>query len=332
MRLAEMESRHASLQGSSASTARPLLRQIEALNDQLSEKQAAFSALENNLRIKIQEEENKALAAIQSEREAKSEVNDLRVEVSRWKNELDRQRNLSAKLSVQLEQEQESNQKHVTKILELQIKIDTLKNEFQNLNAEYQTLKLKLENIKDEFHKKEKQQEDQINALKIKLIERETEINERREKIPIRLSSTQSSEDLTRNLSSHYSSSLTVVVEKLKTNLDQKLGEIHSLQSQLQSLMTVKSSLEDELVLLTSKNQELQVQVAKISELESSNKQLESRYSACLELLGEKTEKIEELSHDIEDWKVLYKQQVSQLIDTVEKLEKEKKSFQHKIV
>ena len=50
--------------------------------------------------------------------------------------------------------------------------------------------------------------------------------------------------------------------------------------------------------------------------------ELTHRYNMALELIGEKEEQAEELRADIEDMKILYKTQINELVEKVERLSK----------
>jgi len=47
---------------------------------------------------------------------------------------------------------------------------------------------------------------------------------------------------------------------------------------------------------------------------------ISTRYHAALELLGEKTEEVEELRNDLQDVKQIFRDQVTELLDKIEQL------------
>jgi len=51
---------------------------------------------------------------------------------------------------------------------------------------------------------------------------------------------------------------------------------------------------------------------------------MNGRYHAALELLGEKTEEVEELKADLQDVKQIFREQITELLDTIEKLKSER--------
>lgn len=54
--------------------------------------------------------------------------------------------------------------------------------------------------------------------------------------------------------------------------------------------------------------------VARLPQLQAEYQQLEQRYAAAVELLGERDEQLEEMAADLADVKQLYKQQIEALV------------------
>lgn len=100
---------------------------------------------------------------------------------------------------------------------------------------------------------------------------------------------------------------LSLSIQRLKGQLSMKRDEINQITQQ-------RDEARNECVQLmieVEKNKELN---NKISILEDKLKELNKRYEQCLELLGEKSEKEEELKQDIVDMKEVYTQQIQELI------------------
>jgi L-lactate utilization protein LutB len=72
------------------------------------------------------------------------------------------------------------------------------------------------------------------------------------------------------------------------------------------------------LVNLTTKNEELFAEVNDLKEVRNQMKEISGRYNTALELIGEKEEQVEELRADIADMKLLYKEQINELLEKVE--------------
>jgi len=121
------------------------------------------------------------------------------------------------------------------------------------------------------------------------------------------------------------SASQAVVVDRLQTVVKQLEGQVSSLQQQLISTSKARDELAEELIKLNAKSDGLTKQVSRISELETELVNLNQRYvlafcansvryAASLEMLGEKTELVEELRNDILDSKAAYKDQLEALV------------------
>jgi F0F1-type ATP synthase delta subunit len=63
-------------------------------------------------------------------------------------------------------------------------------------------------------------------------------------------------------------------------------------------------------------------EIASLKPLKAEMEQMQVRYRTALEMIGEKEELVEELRHDINDLKTLYRSQITELL---EKLDKERK-------
>ena len=64
-------------------------------------------------------------------------------------------------------------------------------------------------------------------------------------------------------------------------------------------------------------------EVAELKEVKNQMKEIQQRYNTALELIGEKDEQLEELKADILDVKILYKDQISELLEKIEVLSKQ---------
>lgn len=58
--------------------------------------------------------------------------------------------------------------------------------------------------------------------------------------------------------------------------------------------------------------------------LESENADINRRYQASLELLGERTEQVEELRADIADVKDMYRTQIVEMVQKIDQLSSQK--------
>jgi len=65
---------------------------------------------------------------------------------------------------------------------------------------------------------------------------------------------------------------------------------------------------------------------ARVPAMEVAIDELNKRYMATLELLGEKTEEAEELRDDLKDVKAIFRDQVNELLARIEKLQPQQPS------
>lgn len=118
------------------------------------------------------------------------------------------------------------------------------------------------------------------------------------------------------------------VIDRLHGTVKQLEGQVAGLQTQLQMASRTRDELADELVRMTGENESLKQQIARVERLENDLTELHTRlvfcrcggarygqsegslrglgprYNASLDLLGERTEEVDELRQDLLDVKV----------------------------
>ncbi|GFQ07281.1 golgin candidate 5 [Phtheirospermum japonicum] len=102
--------------------------------------------------------------------------------------------------------------------------------------------------------------------------------------------------------------------------LRQKDGELASYTSRLASLESIRDSLAEELVKMTAECEKLRAEAATLPGIRSELEALRRRHSAALELMGERDEELEELRADIVDLKEMYREQVNMLVNKIQRL------------
>ncbi|XP_059172684.1 TATA element modulatory factor-like isoform X2 [Physella acuta] len=105
-----------------------------------------------------------------------------------------------------------------------------------------------------------------------------------------------------------------VVVENLSSQLKLKEGEISQLQSEIAQLERTRESMARELVNLSNQNDELLEVKEAHRQLQEEFTELNGRYSAILQMYGEKEEQVQELRLDLQDVKEMYKTQIDALL------------------
>ncbi|RUS80379.1 hypothetical protein EGW08_011844 [Elysia chlorotica] len=105
-----------------------------------------------------------------------------------------------------------------------------------------------------------------------------------------------------------------IAVENMSSQLKLREGEITQLQSEISRLERTRESMARELVNLSNQNEELQEIKLQHEQLQVQFKELNQRYSAILQMYGEKEEQVQELRLDLQDVKEMYKTQIDALM------------------
>lgn len=334
---------------------RPLLRQIEAMQETNARRAEAWAAVERNLNSRLQEAEAKAATAEERERSVNerlsqtlSRVNVLEAQISCLRAE---QTQLSRTLEKERQRAAESRQEY----LAAKEEADTQEGRVRQLEEDIRDIRQKHKQELQEslIHRELLQQE----IEKEKAARTELERTARVHSAPLsdqtpntKLTSAFENGNLSRKISS--ASSLGSLEEShfLQASLDssdsvserrnpgelspyyvksmtpssfeaalrQKEGELASYMSRLASLESIRDSLADELVKLTAECEKLRVEAAVLPGLRSELEALRRRHSAALELMGERDEELEELRADIVDLKEMYREQVNLLVNQIQ--------------
>lgn len=334
---------------------RPLLRQIEAIQEAASRKAEAWAAVERSLNSRLQEEEAKAAAAEERARsinerlsQTLSRINVLEAQISCLRAEQTQQ-------SRSLEKERQRAAENRQEYLAAKEEADTLEGRATQLEEEIRELKRK--------HKQELQEALMHRELLQQELEREKTARlelERTSRIPPSAISDPKTKPgldngiLTRKLSSASSLGSMEESDFLRASLDssdsmserrnagetsmnpyymksmtpsafeatlrQKEGELASYMSRLASMESIRDSLAEELVNLTAQCEKLRSEAATVPGIRAELEALRRRHSAALELMGERDEELEELRADIVDLKEMYREQVNLLVNQIQTL------------
>ncbi|KAG0266596.1 hypothetical protein BG011_001785 [Mortierella polycephala] len=110
-----------------------------------------------------------------------------------------------------------------------------------------------------------------------------------------------------------------VAMERLSTMVRQLEGQVAFLSEQVRTANRNKDELSDELVRVTMEVEELQKAASRLPITEQELGLLQERHRAALEMLGERTEEVQELRADILDVKEAYRDQINELLAQLEK-------------
>lgn len=105
------------------------------------------------------------------------------------------------------------------------------------------------------------------------------------------------------------------LVGKMNNTIRRLESELSSVKLELDQVTRAKDDACKQTIELMRDNEELNEFRQKAVELEEKVKTLEGREQTTLEMLGEKSEQVNELKADVEDLKAMYRQQVEQLVD-----------------
>ncbi|KAL0441518.1 UNVERIFIED_CONTAM: Golgin candidate 5 [Sesamum radiatum] len=338
---------------------RPLLRQIEAMQETSARRAEAWAAVERSLNSRLQEAEAKAAAAEEKERsiterltQTLSRINVLEAQISCLRAE-------QTQLTKSLEKERQRAAENRQEYLALKEEADTQEGRVNQLEEEIRELKRK---HKEELHEarthRELLQQD-LERERAARVDQESAGHLQSPAIPgqspiMRQKSAALENGLVRKLSS--ASSLSSMEESyfLQTTLDssenlsehrsvgegtmspyfmrsmtsstfeaalrQKEGELASYMSRLASMESIRDSLAEELVKMTAQCEKLRAEAATLPGIRAELEALRRRHSAALELMGERDEELEELRADIVDLKEMYREQVNLLVNKIQVL------------
>ncbi|CAH9066325.1 unnamed protein product [Cuscuta epithymum] len=338
---------------------RPLLRQIEAMQETNARKAEAWAAVEKSLSSRLQEAEAKAAGAEEKERSINERLSQTLSRINVLEAQISCLRAEQTQLTRSLEKERQRAAEHRQEYLALKEEADTNEGRVKQLENEIKELRRK--------HKQELQEALAHQELLQHDLEREKAIrldHERAARVqssgvpdqnPIaRQKSGFENGNLARKISS--ASSLSSMEESyfLQASLDfsetssdrrntgevmmspyyvksmtpnvyeaslrQKEGELASYMTRLASMEAIRDSLAEELVKMTAECEKLRAEAAMLPGIRAELEALRRRHSAALELMGERDEELEELRADIVDLKEMYREQVNLLVNKIQVL------------
>lgn len=104
------------------------------------------------------------------------------------------------------------------------------------------------------------------------------------------------------------------LVERMSATVRRLENERAGLKDELERLTTQRNEARQEVVELMREVEEKRAGDQRIKELEESIEQLDQRYQTTLEMLGEKSEQVEEQKADIEDLKKIYRELIESMV------------------
>lgn len=317
-RLQDSESRLEELMANAQESTRPLLRQIDALQSQLSAAQMSFEGVEKQLVSRLQLSESAKEESVKSERRSKQLCDDMTGRIRTLEGRITEMENIQISSSLEIKQLLVSVESYKVKVLELERQLS----EAENVNSQPDTQDVDiLVNQRLEMAEVEWRQREVV--LMSQLLSRNAEIDRlsavRQAKKPPSLDNITVTKPA--NLMSPGPISPKSLAEQLQSNAKhtQLQEQITTLMSQMESVSKMRDQLADEILSLTNNNLELQEQVKRVPMLETDVQQIHSRYCKTVELSNQRALRIEELETDIGDMKDMYKSQIQELLSQLDR-------------
>lgn len=111
-----------------------------------------------------------------------------------------------------------------------------------------------------------------------------------------------------------------ILTERLQANIRQLENQLGFYQTQLASSSQSRDELSEEVLNMSQEMERLRKELKKTQAIEKEHQQLNGRYQTLLELLGERTEEVDELKADLVDVKEMYKTQILDLVQKIDQL------------
>ncbi|XP_010691349.2 golgin candidate 5 [Beta vulgaris subsp. vulgaris] len=357
-RYQESERRCEELVSQLPESTRPLLRQIEAMQETSARKAEAWVAVERTLQSRLQEAEAKAASAEERERSMNDRLSQTLSRINVLEAQISCLRAEQTQLNRSLEKERQRAAENRQEYLAAKEIADTHEGRANQLDEEIKGLKRKHKNELQESlaHRELLQQElDREKAARLDLEKAAHVQSSLADQSPTtKKSSTHENGMLTRKLSSassvgnieesfflqaslDSSSSLlerrnsgeatmspyylkSMTPSAFEASLRQKEGELASYMSRLASMEAIRDSLAEELVKMTEQCEKLRSEATMLPGIRAELEALRRRHTAALELMGERDEELEELRADIVDLKEMYREQVNLLVNKIQTL------------
>ncbi|XP_031277721.1 golgin candidate 5 [Pistacia vera] len=336
---------------------RPLLRQIEAIQETTARRAEAWAAVERSLNSRLQEAEAKAAAAEERERSVNERLSQTLSRINVLEAQISCLRAEQTQLSKSLEKERQRAAENRQEYLAAKEEADTQAGRASQLEEEIKELRRKhKQELQDALMHRELLQQE-IDREKAARLDLERRASAHSTAVPdqtplSRHNSAFENGSLSRKLSSasslgsmeesHFlqasldsSDSLSekrnpieatmnpyfmksMTPSAFESSLRQKEGELASYMSRLASMESIRDSLAEELVKMTGQCEKLRAEAAMLPGIRAELDALRRRHAAALELMGERDEELEELRADIIDLKEMYREQVNLLVNKIQ--------------
>ncbi|TPX51081.1 hypothetical protein SeLEV6574_g00511 [Synchytrium endobioticum] len=345
-RLQFSEARHEDLMDTADDSTRPLLRQIEALQTQHQASLRSWEALEKNLILRLHEAEYERQLAAESERSSSGRLMELKSRTAVLEIQTVQERTENSRLRVELETERSRGDANERKLMDVMANLDAIKashsRELEHIKDSFkQTLAHEIQEHQTIWEEKVKAAE---KTRSIKEAERQRlRYNSDRNATPTVNSCHNPPDFISTTITATTSTTSPLApigrvtsTSSIGPNADQNLwtvvappaaiidrwhmtirqyeGQVAALQNQLNMAEKLRDDLAEEMVKLTNQNEELNLRLSQLVTIENERHEITNKYNEALDLLGEQTERIEELQQDIKEMKEVFHAQLNALM------------------
>ncbi|ORZ09254.1 TATA element modulatory factor 1 TATA binding-domain-containing protein [Absidia repens] len=334
----------------------PLLRQIEELQTQHSLVIKNRDQAEQSMNLRLQHTEKEYKQATDQLKTFKNEVQELKDELADHRQRMEgtqqEKRNLKTRLeSIALEVEalqtqlKERQQKLDDQKAHEAKTIDDVKKQYQKLMRERLQEEKKMWDAKNQQQRQQKQVEQELASKKLvdtssaspPFASGTIPTSPRKEdttSVIFKRSETHSPSTSARSsIDSGYTGVLnqpsytpsTLGTDRMQMTIRQMENQLSFYQTQLQIATQSRDELSDELATMSQEMETLRDECRKMNSLQKEHDDINRRYQASLELLGERTEQVEELRADIADVKDMYRTQIVEMVQKIDQLSSNQK-------
>ncbi|KAM3582828.1 hypothetical protein VKS41_004593 [Umbelopsis sp. WA50703] len=323
----------------------PLLRQIEALHAKVNEMMRSRDDLERGFMSQLQEAKSLHAQSLANEAQLEKAVAEHREKATSWQQEIyDLQQKLDISES-DLNTQKMSSEDTVKKLTDLEHEIRQLQ-QFHTVTLEEErqkfemTLKQQLDEAREKWEETSRQERARAPSIGSPLGRNKRQnsfvanwVNDSTDESRANRFGYEQSSPVTSNRSSFDSSPHTgpvasssgpptVLIERLNATIRQLEGQNQLYQMQAQQSAQSRDELAEELIKLSRDVDGLREESKAAEQLKNEHEGLNQRYHAALEMLGERTEQVEELKADIADVKEMYRNQIVELVQKIDQLSK----------
>ncbi|XP_024519580.1 golgin candidate 5 [Selaginella moellendorffii] len=343
-RCQDAETRYDDLVARVPESTRPLLRQIEAMQESSAMRAEAWSGAERALNSRLQEADAKAAAATERERATnerlsqtlsrlavmEAQVSCVKAELSQVTRSLEAERARASETRQELLAALESAASHEGRAKVLHEELIDVKEKYAQVLGQERSRRLALEQELSREREMRGEAEERVQRVADdKMNSRAAASGTQQWRLPS-LTSVNGMEEghfLQASLDSYKAmvaeppppspppvSKGNVSAEQFESVMRHKEGELSSYATRLAELESTRAALAEELVRSTSECEKLRSEASTLRGLRAELEALRRRHASALELMGERDEQVEELRADLADVKQMYREQIDMLV------------------